>query len=227
MVTLNGVASSRVHQAANAWKEIRLTVFIAKRHNEISAYRSSFRPDHEAPRPTTRWLYPTNSLHKTVSNSRSRPAEMRFGRSVSAVSLSCTSRVAPRTPHQVSKIQLRERWVARDLFGEDLAMSVHHLASHQRREIPSQAEIHFRFFSSATVARPRSTRMASAAALKPCFEPKRRSASTQVPSRNCQLSGFDAKAAEISANRNGFYLFHSTNSQGASGKAGHAGEHEL
>ena len=25
-----------------------------------------------------------------------------------------------------------------------------------------------------------------------------------------QLSGFDAKAAEISANRNGFYLFHST-----------------
>ena len=27
-----------------------------------------------------------------------------------------------------------------------------------------------------------------------------------------QLSGFDAKAAEISANRNGFYLFHSTDS---------------
>ena len=38
-----------------------------------------------------------------------------------------------------------------------------------------------------------------------------------------QLSGFDAKAAEISANRNGFYLFHSTDSQGGSGKAGHAG----
>ena len=38
-----------------------------------------------------------------------------------------------------------------------------------------------------------------------------------------QLSGFDAKAAEISANRNGFYLFHSTNSEGGSGKAGHAG----
>ena len=38
-----------------------------------------------------------------------------------------------------------------------------------------------------------------------------------------QLSGFDAKAAEISANRNGFYLFHSTDSEGGSGKAGHAG----
>jgi hypothetical protein len=41
-----------------------------------------------------------------------------------------------------------------------------------------------------------------------------------------QLSGFDAKAAEISANRNGFYLFHSTDPQGASGKAGHAGVNE-
>jgi hypothetical protein len=30
-----------------------------------------------------------------------------------------------------------------------------------------------------------------------------------------QLSGFDAKAAEISANTNGFYLFHSAESQGA------------
>ena len=39
-----------------------------------------------------------------------------------------------------------------------------------------------------------------------------------------QLSGFDAKAAEISANRNGFYLFHSTDTQGGSGKADHAGE---
>ena len=38
-----------------------------------------------------------------------------------------------------------------------------------------------------------------------------------------QLSGFDAKAAEISANRNGFYLFHSTDSQVGSGKVGHAG----
>ena len=33
-----------------------------------------------------------------------------------------------------------------------------------------------------------------------------------------ELSGFDAKAAEISANRNGFYLFHSTDSEGGSGK---------
>ena len=38
-----------------------------------------------------------------------------------------------------------------------------------------------------------------------------------------QLSDFDAEAAEISANMNGFYLFHSTDSQGGSGKAGHAG----
>ena len=32
-----------------------------------------------------------------------------------------------------------------------------------------------------------------------------------------QLSDFDAKAAEISTNTNGFYLFHSTNSQAVQG----------
>ena len=38
-----------------------------------------------------------------------------------------------------------------------------------------------------------------------------------------QLSDFDAEAAEISTNTNGFYLFHSTDFTGGSGRSGHAG----